>query len=78
MLFYTGPRRMKRMLPAGVLPRNLTLRQTAEFWGVSYNTFRRLVRDGIAPPPMSVPGLGRMLFDREQQERAMDALRERV
>jgi hypothetical protein len=65
---------MKRMLPAGVLPRNLTLRQTAE-WGVSYNTFRRLVRDGIAPPPMSVPGLGRMSFDREQQERAMDALR---
>jgi hypothetical protein len=49
---------MKRMLPAGVLPRNLTLRQTAEFGGVSYNTFRRLVRDGIAPPPMSVPGLG--------------------
>jgi excisionase family DNA binding protein len=66
---------MKRMLPAGVLPRNLTLRQAAEYWGVSYHTFRRLVRDGIAPPPMSVPGLGRMLFDREQQERAMDALR---
>jgi predicted site-specific integrase-resolvase len=66
---------MKRMLPAGVLPRNLTLRQTAEFGGVSYNTFRRLVRDGIAPPPMSVPGLGRMLFDREQQEHAMDAPR---
>ena len=69
---------MKRKLPAGILARNLTLRQAAEFWGVSYNTFRMLVRDGIAPPPMSVPGLGRMLLDREQQERAMDALRERV
>jgi predicted site-specific integrase-resolvase len=69
---------MRRKLPAGVLPRNLTMRQTAEFWGVSYTTFRRLVRDGIVPPPMSVPGLGRMLFDREQQERAMDALRKRV
>jgi hypothetical protein len=68
---------MKRMLPGGVLPRNLTRRQTAEFWDVSYNTFQRLVRDGIAPPPMSVPGLGRMLFDREQQKRAIDALRDR-
>jgi hypothetical protein len=68
---------MQRKPPAGVLPRNLTLRQAAEYWDVSYNTFRRLVRDGIAPPRMSVPGLGRMLFDREQQERAIGALRQR-
>jgi excisionase family DNA binding protein len=53
------------------------MRQAAEYWGVSYTTFRRLVRDGIAPAPIDVPGLGRMLFDREAQERAMDALRDR-
>ena len=76
-LFWAETLRMKHMLPAGVLPRNLTLRQTAESWGISYNTFRRLVRDGIAPPPMNVPELGRMLFDREEQERAINALRER-
>jgi excisionase family DNA binding protein len=68
---------MQRRPPAGVLPRNLTLRQAAEYWGVSYNTFRRLVRDGVPPPPMNVPELGRMLFDREEQERAMEALRRR-
>jgi excisionase family DNA binding protein len=57
-----------------IAPRALTIRQAAEYWGVSPNTFRKLVRAGIAPGPLHVPGLGRHLFDREQQDRAIDAL----
>jgi hypothetical protein len=65
-----------RGLPPHVPPRALTIRQAAEYWGVSPNTFRKLVRTGIAPGPINVPGLGRLLFDREQQDRAIDALRQ--
>jgi len=68
---------MKRKLPASLQARTLTTRQAAEYWGVSYPTFQKLVREGVAPGPLNVPGLGRMLFDREQQDRAIDALRSR-
>jgi predicted site-specific integrase-resolvase len=57
-----------------VEPRGLTMRQAAAFWGVSYNTFRKLVREGLVPPPIDL-GLGRQIFDREQHERAFDAMR---
>jgi predicted site-specific integrase-resolvase len=50
------------------------MRQAAAFWGVSYNTFRKLVREGLVPPPIDL-GLGRQIFDREQHERAFDAMR---
>jgi hypothetical protein len=56
-----------------VLPRLLTIKQTASYWGVS---FRKLVQNGIAPGPVHIPGFNRLLFDREQQDRAMDALRQ--
>jgi hypothetical protein len=58
-----------KILP-DISPRGMTMRQTAAFWGVSYQTFRKLVREGAVPPPMEVPGLGRKLFDRELQEEA--------
>jgi len=57
-----------------IAPRALTIRQAADYWGVSPNTFRKLIRAGIAPGPLHLPGLGRLLFDREQQDRAIDAL----
>jgi len=55
--------------------RGLTLRQTAAYWGVSYNTFRKLVKRGVAPPPLYIPELGRELYDKEQQDQAIRALR---
>jgi excisionase family DNA binding protein len=58
-----------------IASRGLTIRQVAKYWGVSQNTFRKLVRTGVAPGPLRIPGLGRLLFDREQQDQALDALR---
>ena len=58
-----------------VLPRLLTIKQTASYWGVSSNSFRKLW-NGIAPGPVHTPGFNRLLFDREQQDRAIDALRQ--
>jgi hypothetical protein len=61
-----------------VLPRLLTIKQTASYWGFSPNSFRKLVQNGIAPGPVHTPGLNRLLFDREQQDRAIDACRKRA
>ena len=55
--------------------RGLTKRQAARYWGVSYNTFCKLVRLGVAPPPLHIPELGRDLFDIQQQDQAIRALR---
>ena len=67
---------MKRSkMPLNLPPRGLTYRQAAAYWGVSANTFRKLVNAGVAPGPLRIPKLGRSLFDREQQDRAIDALR---
>jgi hypothetical protein len=54
----------------------MTLKETASYWGLSANTFRKLMQQGVAPGPLDIPGLGRLLFDREQQDRAIDALRQ--
>jgi hypothetical protein len=67
-------REHKEKLPASIPPRALTIRQVSEYWAVSPNTFKKLVRQGIAPGPINVPGLGRLLFDREQQDRAFARL----
>jgi hypothetical protein len=39
-------------------------------------TMTLLILRGFAPGPLNIPGLGRLLFDREQQDRAMDVLRQ--
>jgi predicted DNA-binding transcriptional regulator AlpA len=59
-------------------PRGLNLRQAAEYFGVSYNTFLTMVKRGQAPVPIMIPGLYRNIWDREQLDRAMDALRDGV
>jgi hypothetical protein len=46
-----------------VLSRLLTIKRTASYWGVSPNSFRKLVQNGIAPGPVHTPGLNRLLFD---------------
>jgi hypothetical protein len=65
----------RAQLPSSVRPRAFNLRQAAAFWGVSANTFRKFVRLGIAPPPLYIPELGRDLFDIQQQDQAIRALR---
>jgi hypothetical protein len=62
-------------LPSNVTQRGLSLRQAAAYWGVCPNSFRKLVRLGVAPGPLYVPGLDRNLFDKEQQDQAIRALR---
>jgi hypothetical protein len=66
---------MSKTLPPTIKPRGLTFRQAAAYWGVSYNTFKKLVRLGIAPGPIQIPELGRLLFDRKQQDAAISARR---
>ena len=60
-----------------VLPRLLTIKQTAFYWGVSPNSFCK-PQNGIAPGPVHTPGFSRLLFDREQQDRAIDACGKRA
>jgi hypothetical protein len=64
---------MSRKSPDAVAPRLLTLKEAASYWGSSPNTFRKLVREGIAPGPIYTPGMGRKLFDRLAQDQAIDA-----
>jgi hypothetical protein len=54
-------------------PRGLNIRQAAAYWGVSPNTFKKLIRLGLAPAPLRLPGLDRNVFDRLELDRAMDA-----
>jgi len=55
-------------------PRCMTTREAASYWRVCTKTFRKMVRQGIVPAPINT-GLGRDLYDREQQDRAISALR---
>jgi hypothetical protein len=64
-----------RLFMSNIPARGLTQRQAAAYWGVSYNTFRKLVKLGVAPPPLYILQLGRELFDKEQQDQAIRALR---
>ena len=60
-----------------VLPRLLTVKQAVSYWGVSSNSFRK-VWNGIAPGPVHTAGFDPLLFDREQQDRAIDACGKRA
>ena len=68
---------MPKNLFENVLPRLLTIKQTVSYWGVSSNSFRKL-RNGIAPGPVHTRGFNRLLFDREQQDRAIAACGKRA
>ena len=59
-----------------IQPRTMTLKETAAYWGLFINTFGKLLQQGTAPGPLKVPGLRRHLFDREQQDLAIDSLRQ--
>jgi hypothetical protein len=59
--------------PSVIPPRCLNIRQASAYWGVSPGTFKKLVRLGLAPAPLELPGLDRNIFDRVAFDRAMDA-----
>jgi hypothetical protein len=61
---------------AKIQPRIMTLEETASYWGLSANTFWQLMLQGVAPGRLDIAVFGRLLFDREQQDRAIDALRQ--
>lgn len=56
-----------------IAPRCLSLRQAAEYMNLSPNSFRRLIKLGLAPAPLVLPGLQRTMFDRHALDRAIDA-----
>jgi hypothetical protein len=56
-----------------ILPRGLSIQQAASYWGVSKGTFKKLVREGIAPQPIQLCQRGKQIFDRIAMDRMMDA-----
>jgi predicted DNA-binding transcriptional regulator AlpA len=66
---------MSKTLPLNIDPRGLNIRQVSAYWGVSPGTFKKLVRLGLAPEPIHLPGLDRQIWDRLEIDRAMDAAR---
>jgi hypothetical protein len=56
-------------------PRGMSRRQAAAYWGVSPGTFAKMVRLGIAPQPMVMPGITRRVYDRDQIDTAITAQR---
>jgi hypothetical protein len=60
--------------PSTMPPRGLNIRQASAYWGVSPNTFKKLVRLGLAPAPLKLPGLDRNIYDRAALDAAMSSL----
>jgi hypothetical protein len=56
-------------------PRGMSRRQAAAHWGVSPGTFTKMVRLGIAPAPMKMPGIRREIYDRTEIDFAISAHR---
>jgi hypothetical protein len=65
----------KNPLP-GITPRGLSIRQAAAYFGVCPRTFQKLVRLGLAPAPLKLPGLDRNIFEKVALERAFEAARQ--
>jgi hypothetical protein len=54
-------------------PRGMNIRAASRYWGASPNTFKKLVRLGLAPAPLKLPGLDRNIYDRQALDQAMSA-----
>jgi hypothetical protein len=59
--------------PSTIPSRGPNTRQAASYWGVLANTFKKLVRLGLAPAPLKLPGLDRNIYDRIALDAAMSA-----
>lgn len=60
-------------LPESIIPRGLNIQQASAYWGVSPGTFKKLVREGIAPEPIRLGEKGKQIYDRVAMDRVMDA-----
>lgn len=58
-------------------PRLLGVNEASRYWGISRNTFLKLVNLGVAPPPLHIPETGRVLYDRVQLDAAIEARAQR-
>jgi hypothetical protein len=58
--------------PQSIIPRCLNIRQASAYWGVSPGT-KKLVRLGLAPAPLKLPGVDRNIYDRLALDAAMSA-----
>jgi hypothetical protein len=56
-----------------VPPRGMSERQAAAYLDVSPGTFRKMVRLGLIPPPLDLPGIDRRIHDRLALDRAIEA-----
>lgn len=56
-----------------ISPRGLSVGQAAAYFGVSPGAFKKLVKLGLAPAPLELPGLARNVFDKAALDRAVDA-----
>jgi hypothetical protein len=54
-------------------PRGMNIREASRYWGASPNTFKKLVRLGLAQAPLKLPGLDRNVYDRLALDAAMSA-----
>jgi hypothetical protein len=59
----------------GIAPRGLNIRQAAAYPGVAPNTFRKMIRLGLAPKPLQLPGMAGLIWDREQLDAMIAAAR---
>jgi predicted DNA-binding transcriptional regulator AlpA len=60
--------------PQNIAPRGLSMSQAAAYWSVSPGTFKKLVREGIAPQPIRLAGRSsKQIFDKVALDRALDA-----
>ena len=57
-------KKTQKTLPPSLLPRGLNFRQAAAYLGCSIGTFEKLVRLGLVPPAIDLPGCRRKIFDR--------------
>jgi hypothetical protein len=53
---------MSKIPLPSIAPRGLNIRQASAYWGVSPGTFKKLVRLGLVPAPLKLPGLDRNVF----------------
>jgi hypothetical protein len=57
-------------------PRALNLPKAASYWGVAPGSFKKLVRLGVAPAPIRIPGFDRVIWDKRVLDEALDRLRD--
>jgi predicted site-specific integrase-resolvase len=53
--------------------RGMKSRDAARYLGVSVNTLKKLIRLGVVPPPVRLPGLDRNIHDKVALDAVMTA-----